>query len=42
VTKTVRTKRSIIIRPLTMAFFVFLNRLFPGILRWLMRITGYK
>ena len=42
IAKTVRSKKAMVIRPLVMSFFVFLNRLFPGILRWLMRITGYK
>jgi len=42
VAKTVTTKSAIVIKPWALLFFVFLNRLFPGILRWLMRITGYK
>lgn len=42
IAKTVRSKKGIVIRPLMMSFFVFINRLFPGILRWLMRITGNK
>ena len=42
ITKNVRTKKAIVIKPILMALFVFLNRLFPGIFRWLMRITGYK
>lgn len=42
IAKTVKTKREITVRPFQMSFFVFLNRLFPGMLRWLMRITGYK
>jgi len=42
IAKNVRTKKTIVIKPFNMAFFVFLNRLFPGIFRWLMRITGHK
>jgi len=42
VAKTVKTKRAIVIKPFAMSLFVFSNRLFPGMLRWLMRITGYK
>lgn len=42
IAKNVRTKKTVVIRPIIMALFVFLNRLFPGILRWLMRIDGYK
>ena len=38
IAKTVKTKRAIVIKPFTMASFIFLNRLFPGMLRWLMRI----
>lgn len=42
IAKTVKTKKAIVIKPFVMSLFVFLNRLFPGMLRWLMRITGYK
>jgi len=42
IAKTVKTKRAIVIKPFMMYIAVFLNRLFPGIFRWLMRITGYK
>jgi len=42
IAKTVKTQRGIVNKPLTMSLFVFLNRLFPGMFRWLMRITGYK
>lgn len=42
VAKTVKSQRAIVIRPFMMSFFIYLNRLFPGILRWLMKITGYK
>ena len=38
----VKTKKAIVIKPFLMSFFVFLNRLFPGVFRWLMRITGYR
>ncbi len=41
IAKNVRSKKAVVVRPLAMALFVFLNRLFPGIFRWLMRITGY-
>ncbi len=40
ISKVVRKKSTLIIRPLMMSFFVFLNRLVPGM--WLMRITSYK
>jgi len=36
----VRTKKKTVIRPRLMSMFVFLNRLTPGIFRWLMRVTG--
>ena len=42
IAKTVKTRKAIVIKPFTMSLFVFLNRFFPGMLRWLMRITGYK
>lgn len=42
IAKNVSTKSAIVIKPFIMALFVFLNRLFPGIFRWLMRVTGYK
>lgn len=38
----VKSKRTVIIKPFLMSVFVFLNRIFPGIFSWLMRITGYK
>jgi short-subunit dehydrogenase len=38
IAKNVRTKSAVVIKPTTMAFFVFLNRLFPGVFRWLMRL----
>jgi NADP-dependent 3-hydroxy acid dehydrogenase YdfG len=42
VATTVRTQRPMVIKPLTMSFFVFLNRLFPGVFRKLLRKTGYQ
>jgi hypothetical protein len=42
IAQNVSTKKSIVIKPFVMAVFVFLNRLFPALFRWLMRITGYK
>ncbi len=42
IAKNVNTKKAIVIKPFLMSLFVFLNRLFPGMFRWLMRITGYK
>jgi len=41
IAKTVKTKRALVIKPFSMSLFVFLNRFIPGVLRWLMRITGY-
>lgn len=38
VARTVKTKRAIVIKPFMMSVFIFLNRLTPGVLRWLMRI----
>lgn len=42
IAKNVRTKKAIVIKPFIMAFFVFMNRLFPSLFRWIMRTTGYK
>ncbi|MEO1518842.1 MAG: SDR family NAD(P)-dependent oxidoreductase [Bacteroidota bacterium] len=42
IAQNVRTKKAVVIKPFVMALFVFLNRLFPGIFRWLMRITAYN
>jgi len=42
ISKVVRKKSTLIIRPLMMSFFVFLNRLVPWMFTWLMRITSYK
>lgn len=42
IARTVKTKRAVVIKPFLMALFTFLNRLFPGVFRWLMRITGYQ
>lgn len=40
IAKTVKSKKAMVIRPLMMSLFVFLNRLFPGILRWLMSLES--
>lgn len=37
--QTVYSKKKLVIKPKMMAFLVYLNRLFPSITRWLMRIT---
>ena len=42
IARTIKTRKAIVIKPFLMALFAFLNRLFPGLFRWLMRITGYK
>ena len=42
ISRVVRNKKTIVIRPLMMSLFVFLNRLVPGMFTWLMRITSYK
>lgn len=42
VARTVASKRKIVLAPFMMNIFVLLNRLFPSLFRWLMRITGYK
>ena len=42
IARNIMTKKAVVIKPFLMSLFVFLNRLFPGIFRWLMRITGYK
>lgn len=39
---TIQSKKKVVIKPCAMSFFVFLNRLFPGLFRWLMRVTGHK
>lgn len=38
IASNVKSQKATVIKPSTMAFFVFLNRLFPGIFRWLMRL----
>lgn len=40
IAQTVNTKRAEVIKPYIMSVFVFFNRIFPGIFRWLMRITS--
>lgn len=40
IAKTTKTQKAIVIKPPAMSLFVFLNRLFPGALRWLMRIAA--
>lgn len=42
IANNVKTKKAMVIKPFLMSLFVFLNRLFPGMFRWLMRITGYR
>ena len=42
IAKTVHSKASIVISPFMMRVSVWLNRLFPGLFRWMMRLTGYK
>jgi len=42
ISKIVKTKKAIVIKPSTMSLLVFFNRFFPRLFRWLMRITGYK
>ena len=42
IASTVQSKAKIVIRPFMMKVSVWLNRLFPSIFRWLMRVTGYK
>ena len=39
---TVKNKRSIVNKPMMISFMVFLNRLVPGVFRWVMRKTGHK
>ncbi len=38
IVQNVNNPKNHVIRPKILSFFVFLNRLFPGIFRWLMRI----
>lgn len=42
IAKNVKSKKAIVIKPRLLSFFVFMNRLFPGMFRWLMRTTGYQ
>ena len=42
IANNVRTKKAVVIKPTVLALFVFLNRILPGIFRWLMRVTGHK
>lgn len=42
IANTVKTQKKTVIKPFIMSFFVFMNRLFPGLFRWLMRKTGYN
>lgn len=40
ISKNVRSKRSVVVKPFMMSLLVFVNRFIPGIFRWLMRITS--
>lgn len=42
IARAVQTKATIVIHPFMMKVSVWLNRLFPSLFRWMMRITGYK
>jgi len=42
VVKLARSKKAIVIKPISMSVFVLLNRFMPGLFNWLMRITGYS
>ena len=42
IAKTVKTKRAIVIEPFAMFILVLINRLIPGMFRWLIRTTAYK
>ena len=42
ISKNVRSKRSIVIKPFMMSFLVLFNRFIPGVFRWLMRITSSR
>lgn len=41
IAKTVKSKATIVIHPIMMKLSVCLNRFFPCLFRWMMRITGY-
>ena len=42
IAKTVGSNKKVVVRPRSMSFFIFLNRLFPKVFSWLMRVTSYK
>jgi len=42
ISKSVKTKKEIIIKPFMLSLLVLFNRFLPGTFRWLMRSTGYK
>lgn len=42
IAKTVGNKNAFVIKPFSLSIIVYLNRIFPGLLSWLMRVTGYK
>ena len=42
ISKSVKTKKEIIIKPFMLSLLVYFNRFLPGIFRWLMRSTGYN
>ncbi len=42
IAKTVKSKKETQIRPIILSILVILNRFFPRLFNWLMRITGYK
>lgn len=42
ISKVIKRKPRVVVRPLMMSLFALLNRFFPGIFSWLMRITSYK
>jgi len=42
IAKTVKSQKKIVIRPFMMNVSVLMNRFFPGLFRWLMRITGHN
>ena len=42
ISKSVKTKKGIIIKPFMLRLLVFFNRFFPNIFSWLMRSTGYN
>ncbi len=42
ISKTVKTQKKTVIKPFSVAFFVFLNRFLPNFLRYIMRVTSPK